>query len=95
MTADIDILSTHAADLARRLQLELVSDLGTRDLGISRADLALVRPSWMPAVLSETLFMMIPEHEAALRDPSVRRRIAAAHVRALDAFLAGRAARVP
>ncbi len=81
----------HSADLARRLQLELVEELGTRDLGIGRADLALVRPSWMPAVLSETLFMMIPEQEAALRDSTVQRRIARAHVRALAAFVASRA----
>jgi N-acetylmuramoyl-L-alanine amidase len=47
----------------------------------------------MPAVLSETLFMMIPEHEAALADPTVQRRIAAAHVRALEAFAASRAGR--
>jgi N-acetylmuramoyl-L-alanine amidase len=82
-----------SAELARWLQLELLDELGTRDLGIGRADLALVRPSWMPAVLSETLFMMIPEHEAALADPTVQRRIAAAHVRALEAFAASRAGR--
>ena len=81
----------HSANLARRLQLELVEELGTRDLGIGLADLALVRPSWMPAVLSETLFMMIPEQEAALRDSTVQRRIARAHVRALEAFVASRA----
>ncbi|MSR22614.1 MAG: hypothetical protein EXR92_03580 [Gemmatimonadetes bacterium] len=76
-----------SAELARLVQHELLDELGTRDLGIGRADLALVRPTWMPAVLSETLFMMIPEQEAALRDPAVQRRIALAHVRALEAFV--------
>ena len=80
-----------SAELARLLQRELLEELGTRDLGIGRADLALVRPSWMPSILSETLFMMIPEQEAALRDPAVQRRIALAHVRALEAFAARRA----
>jgi N-acetylmuramoyl-L-alanine amidase len=64
---------------------------GLRDIGFGRADLALARPTWMPAVLTETAFMMIPEQEAALRDPAVQRRIAAAHVRALEAFLRSRA----
>ena len=80
-----------SAELAQLLQQTLLESLGTRDLGIGRADLALARPSWMPAVLSEALFMMIPEQEAALRDPAVQRRIALAHVRALEAFAARRA----
>ena len=41
----------------------------------------------MPAVLSETMFLMIPAQEAALRDAAVQDRIARAHVRALEAFL--------
>ena len=80
-------------DLARHMQRELLAELGTRDIGIGRADLALVRPTWMPSILSETLYMMLPRHEAALRDPEVHTRIARAHVRALEAFLRERAAR--
>jgi N-acetylmuramoyl-L-alanine amidase len=41
----------------------------------------------MPAVLTESMYMMFPEQEAALRDPAVQRRIAAAHFRAMEAFL--------
>ncbi|HSK18354.1 MAG TPA: N-acetylmuramoyl-L-alanine amidase [Longimicrobiales bacterium] len=81
----------HSLQLARLLQRELLEELGLRDIGFGRADLALARPTWMPAVLTETAFMMIPEQEAALRDPAVQRRIAAAHVRALEAFLRSRA----
>lgn len=80
----------HSADLARLMQRELLNELGLRDIGYGRADLALARPTWMPAVLTETMFMMIPEQESALRDADVQRRIAAAHVRALEAFLRGR-----
>jgi len=79
-------------DLARAIDRALVGELGLRDLGIGRADLALVRPTWMPAVLSETMFLMVPEQENALRDPAVQQRIAEAHLRALEAFLAERAA---
>ncbi len=53
--------------LALAVQRALVRRLGVRDLGIGRGDLALVRPTWMPAILSEGLFMMVPEQEAALR----------------------------
>jgi N-acetylmuramoyl-L-alanine amidase len=81
----------HSSDLARLLQRELLAELGTRDIGHGRADLALVRPTWMPSVLSETMFMMVPEQEAALRDPATQERIARAHVRALEEFLRQRA----
>ena len=76
--------------LARAMQRELLAEFGLRDVGIAWADLALVRPSWMPAVLTETMFLMIPRQEAALKDPEVQRRIAAAHLRAMEAFLRGR-----
>jgi N-acetylmuramoyl-L-alanine amidase len=82
----------HSAELARSMQRELLDALGLRDIGFGRADLALVRPTWMPTVLTETMFMMIPEQEAALRDPSVQARIAQAHASALEAFLLQRAA---
>jgi N-acetylmuramoyl-L-alanine amidase len=81
----------HSADLARLLQHEMLEELGLRDIGYGRADLALVRPTWMPSVLSETMFMIVPEQEAALRDPAVQERIARAHVRALESFLLARA----
>lgn len=83
----------HSADLAKAFQGELVAELGLRDLGIGRADLALVRPTWMPSALTETAFLMLPEQEAALRDPAVQDRIARAHLRALEAFLLERSRR--
>ena len=79
-------------DLARAVQRELLAELGLRDLGVSRRDLALVRPTWMPSILSESAFMMIPRNEAALRDPEVIDRIADAHLRGIEAFLRARAA---
>lgn len=78
-------------DLARWMQRELLAEFGLRDLGVARADLALVRPTWMPSVLTETMFLMVPRQEAALRDPGAQERIARAHLRALEAWLRGRA----
>jgi N-acetylmuramoyl-L-alanine amidase len=83
-----------SVDMAQALQRNLLAELGLRDIGYGRADLALVRPTWMPAVLTETSFMMIPEQEAALRNPEWLARVARAHVRGLEEFLRGRASAV-
>jgi N-acetylmuramoyl-L-alanine amidase len=53
--------------LARDIQAALLLRLGLRDLGIGRGDLALVRGTWMPSALTEGLFMILPDQEAALR----------------------------
>jgi N-acetylmuramoyl-L-alanine amidase len=84
----------HSVDLAQALQGHLLAELGLRDIGYGRADLALVRPTWMPAVLTETSFMMVPDQEAALQNPQWLGRIARAHVRGLEEFLRGRASAV-
>ncbi|HSL69133.1 MAG TPA: N-acetylmuramoyl-L-alanine amidase, partial [Longimicrobiales bacterium] len=82
----------NSAALARAVQNELVNDLGLPDLGYVRASLAVVRwPTWMPAILTEALFFMMPVQEAALRNPAVIDRIARAHLRGMEAFLRARA----
>jgi N-acetylmuramoyl-L-alanine amidase len=53
--------------LASEIQRALVARLKLPDLGISRADLAMVRPTWMPSVLVEGMFIIHPDQEAALR----------------------------
>lgn len=77
--------------LARAVQEELVRRLGVRDLGVGRGDLALVRPTWMPAVLTEGLFMMLPDQEAALRSADGQERYARAVLDGLERYLRGRA----
>jgi N-acetylmuramoyl-L-alanine amidase len=75
--------------LARAVERELVRQLGIRDLGTGRGDLALVRPTWMPAILTEGLFLMIPEQEAALANPAGQRLYAVAVRDGLLTFLRG------
>jgi N-acetylmuramoyl-L-alanine amidase len=82
-----------AIDLARTLNSEIAATTTARDLGVIHGNLALARPTWMPSVLTESLFMPIPEHEAALRDSGFVERLAAAHVRGLESFLRLAAAR--
>jgi N-acetylmuramoyl-L-alanine amidase len=80
-----------SVSLARAVQAELVRRLGVRDLGIGRGDLALVRTTWMPSVLTEGLFMIVPEQEAALRSPRGHRLYAEAVVEGIRRFLRERA----
>ena len=55
--------------LARAVQVGMVRRMGLRDLGVNYDNLAVLRPTWMPSVLCEGAFLMIPEQEAALRTP--------------------------
>ncbi|HEX2637966.1 MAG TPA: N-acetylmuramoyl-L-alanine amidase [Gemmatimonadales bacterium] len=74
--------------LAAAIQAALLRRLGLRDLGIGRGDLALVRGTWMPSVLTEGLFMMLPDQEAALRNVQGQRSYAQAVLDGLRAYLA-------
>jgi N-acetylmuramoyl-L-alanine amidase len=79
--------------LARATQSALVKRLGLRDLGVGRGDLALVRPTWMPSILTEGLFMAIPEQEAALRTPLGQRMYAEGVYNGIVDYLKGVGAR--
>ncbi len=80
-----------SARLARELDRALVAELGVRDLGMGRGDYALVRPTWMPAALTEGLFMMLPEQEAMLASDEGQWRYARGVVRGIENFLRERA----
>lgn len=64
--------------LARHVQDALMARFGLRDLGIHYQNLAVARPSWYPSILAEGLFLMLPEQEAAMRDPAFQRKYAEA-----------------
>jgi len=78
-----------SAPLARAAQEALVQRLGLRDLGVGRGDLALVRPTWMPSILTEGMFMAIPEQEEALRLPAGQKIYAAGVYAGVVAYLNG------
>ena len=80
-----------SAALARELDRALVAQLGVRDLGLGRGDYALVRPTWMPAALTEALFIMIPEQEAMLASDDGQWRYARGIARGIESFLRERA----
>jgi N-acetylmuramoyl-L-alanine amidase len=72
--------------LARELQRAMVARMGLRNLGINYDNLRLARPTWMPAVLCEGAFLMIPEQENALRTPEFQHLYAAAIVDGLESY---------
>lgn len=76
-----------SAPLAEALQRHLVRVTGLPSLGAKQRSLALVRPSWMPSTLTESLFMMFPQQEAALRNSEFQTDLARAHLEGIVAFL--------
>lgn len=81
----------HARDLAFAVQRGMLDEMGLRDLGVYWGNLAVARASWMPSVLAEGAFMMMPRHEAALKTTSFRRAYARGVLEGIRSFLAARA----
>lgn len=81
----------HSAALARAVQDGMVRRMELPDLGVLWGDLAVAREPWMPSVLAEGAFMIIPSHEAALRTDEFRERYARGVLEGIEAFLRGTA----
>jgi len=84
-----------AAQLALLTQEALVGELGLSNLGAARGNFALVRTSWMPSILTEGAFLMIPEQETALRTPAFQEAYARGIALGIQAFLRGLSAPGP
>ena len=84
-----------AARLALLTQEALVGELGLRNLGAARGNFALVRVSWMPAILTEGAFLMIPEQESALRTPAFQEAYARGIALGLQAYFRDFASAAP
>ena len=77
----------HAAALASSVQEGMLETMRLRDLGVFWGDLAVCRMSWMPSVLTEGAFMMMPKHEAALKDPAFQELYARGVADGIETFL--------
>ena len=75
--------------LARDVQRGLVRWLMLPNLGVYYDNLALVRPTWMPSILTEGLFIMMPEQEAAMRTEAGQMAYARGIVDGLEAYFRG------
>ncbi len=76
----------HAAALARDVQRGLVKWMGLRDLGVNYDNLALARPTWMPSILCEGAFVILPDQEAALRTAEFQSRYAIGILEGLETW---------
>jgi N-acetylmuramoyl-L-alanine amidase len=75
-----------SAGLARAIQARLLPRLGLSDEGTWFDNLAVARGSWMPSVLVEGAYVIVPEQEAALRTPEFQEAYALAIVEGLEAW---------
>jgi len=76
-----------SVELGRSLDQAISRALGLRELGLGRGDYALVRPTWMPAALTEGAFMMMPDQEAVLASEAGQWRYAQGVARGIEDFL--------
>ena len=66
----------------------MLDSMRLRDLGVYWGNLAVCRMAWMPSILTEGAFMMMPDHEAALKDPEFQARYARGVLEGIRDFLA-------
>jgi N-acetylmuramoyl-L-alanine amidase len=72
--------------LARALQNGMVNSMGLPNLGVYYDNLALARATWMPSVLCEGAFIMMPAQEAALRTSEFQEAYAQGIVDGLESY---------
>jgi N-acetylmuramoyl-L-alanine amidase len=78
----------HSIPLATVTQAALLEHLGLRDNGAQFQNIAVARGTWMPSILTEGAFVIMPDQEAALRTPSYQDAYATAIVRGLETYFA-------
>jgi N-acetylmuramoyl-L-alanine amidase len=79
--------------LAERVHARLIEELGLRGsgtpyVGVKFGNLAVVRGTWMPSILTEGAFIIMPDQEAAIRTAAYQEAYATAIVRGLEAYFA-------
>lgn len=74
--------------LARCVQNELVKSLGLRDIGVLKANFAVLRTSNMPAILAEVAFISNAQEEQLLRTEDFRKKAAEAIAKGIGLYFA-------
>ncbi len=77
---------SHSGALAETIHRASVQHLSLPDNGVKRENFAVVRGTWMPSVLMEGAFIIMPDQEAAMRTPEYQQRYAQAIVDGLEAY---------
>lgn len=77
-----------STELARGLKDSVINAVGFPDIGCRFQNLALCRPTSMPAVLVEVGFMIHPDEFAQMLDPVVQERVAEGLLKGVHRYLA-------
>ena len=72
--------------LARLVQAGMMREMGLRDLGIHYQNIAIGRTMWMPSLICEGAFLMVPEQENAVRTPEFQERYARGVADGVEAY---------
>lgn len=78
----------HSIPLGVATQTALLAEMGLRDNGTKFQNLAVARGTWMPSILTEGAFVIMPDQEAALRTPTFQEAYATAIVHGLESYFA-------
>lgn len=78
----------HSRPFAELTQSELLAELGLRDAGTKWGNLAVTRIPWMPSILTEGAFIIMPDQEAAMRAPTYQEAYARGILRGLESYFA-------
>ena len=78
----------HSIPLATATQAGLLAELGLNDKGVKYQNLAVARGTWMPSILTEGAYGIMPDQEAALRTPAYQDAYATAILHGLEAYFA-------
>jgi N-acetylmuramoyl-L-alanine amidase len=76
----------HTEPLARLVQAGMMREMGLRDLGIHYQNIAIGRTTWMPALICEGAFLMVPEQENAVRTQEFQERYARGVADGVEAY---------
>lgn len=85
----------HSIPLGVATQAALLDQLGLRDNGTKFQNIAVARGTWMPSILTEGAFVIMPDQEAALRTPQYQDAYATAIVHGLETYFASLAQQQP
>jgi len=78
----------HSIPLAQATQNELLQEMGLHDKGVRFQNIAVARGTWMPSILTEGAFIIMPDQEAALRTSAYQEAYARGILKGLESYFA-------
>jgi len=78
----------HSVPLATPTQAGLLAELGLHDKGVQFQNIAVARGTWMPSILTEGAYGIMPDQEAAMRTPAFQDAYATAILHGLESYFA-------